>query len=182
MRKDNIVQFVTFETILGTEAFISQWEQYRRSVNSDLDVTLQQSRHKNLFRYVAQHLSSASELQFVFSRTRKPSHTPEVEIKSKQAGGYAVLQADRTKGLQTGESKLLVFISDPRTDLAVFKTLDKNSCINIYEAYYENCQYAYILEYFVKDKYVEEMLEKLKAHTTIETGTYKQCLLHAVHS
>ena len=43
MRADKIVQFVCFDTTLGSEQFIKRWEQYSRSVNSDLDVTVQQS-------------------------------------------------------------------------------------------------------------------------------------------
>ena len=48
MREDKIVQFVVFETTLAKEQFLMQWEQFTRSVNSDQDVTLQQSEKNGL--------------------------------------------------------------------------------------------------------------------------------------
>ena len=44
MREEKIVQFVTFETILGKEEFISHWEKFTRSDYSDQDVLLHQSK------------------------------------------------------------------------------------------------------------------------------------------
>ena len=145
MREEKIVQFVCFETILGTEQFIMQWEQYTRSVNSDLDVTLQQSEKNGVFRYVAQHRLAAGELQFVFTKPRRSSRTPEVEIKARQAGGYSILQAERMDDAHADESKIFIFLTDPRADLNVYKQLSSHCKLNIYEAYYENFQYAYIL-------------------------------------
>ena len=177
MRKDKIVQFVCFETKIDTEQFIMAWEQYTRSANSNSDVTLQQSEKNGVFRYIAQHRSETAEFQFIFMKARRSSRTPEVEIRARQAGGYSILQVERMNDTFTDESKVFAFLTDSQADLNVYRQSSSHSKLNIYEAYYENCQYAYILEFFVKNKYVSELLEQLNQYHTIETGIYKECML-----
>ena len=138
MRANKIVQFVYFETILPFEQFITQWEQFNRSVNSDLDVTLQQSAKNGMFRYIAQHRYAAGEFQFVFTKAGRSSRTPEVEIKAKQAGGYSILQAEKMEDAAADESKVFVFVIRPQAELTAYKQLQAHSKLNIYEAYYEN--------------------------------------------
>jgi hypothetical protein len=179
MRSDKIVQFVSFETTLDSEKFISKWEQYKRSVNSDLDVILQQTEKNGLFRYIVQHYCDAGELQFVFSNAKRPSRIPEVEIKTKQLGGYSMLQTERTNDARSDESKAFAFLVNPLTDLDIYRQLPVNKKLNIYEAYYENCQYAYVLEFFVKTKLVAELQQQLKQFDGIETAIYKECSLPA---
>ena len=180
MRTGKIVQFVSFETILGSEQFIAKWEEYSRSVNSDADVTLQQSEKKGVFRYLAQHRCATGEFQFVFSKAGRSSRTPEVEIKAKQAGGYSILQAERMNDAHKNESKVFAFLINPQTDLNAYRQLSTHSKLNIYEAYYENCQYAYILEFFVKNEYTAILIEQLKQNDAAEIGVYKECVLQAV--
>ncbi len=180
MRRNKIVQFVCFDTILASEQFIKRWEQYSRSVNSDLDVTLQQSEKNGGFRYIAQHRCPPGELQFVFTKEGRSSRTPQVEIKAKQAGGYSISQEERANDVHAGESKVFAFLINPQTDLNVYRQLSANGKLNIYEAYYENCQYAYILEFFVKNKYMAELLEQLKQYDVPEIGIYKECVLQAI--
>ncbi len=177
MQKNKIVQFVCFETRIDTEQFIMEWEQYTRSVNSNSDVTLQQSEKNGVFRYIAQHRSETGEFQFIFTKARRSSRTPEVEIRVKQAGGYSILQVERMNDTYADESKIFAFITDTQADLNVYRQSPSHSKLNIYEAYYENCQYAYILEFFVKNKYVSELLDQLKQYHAVETGIYKECSL-----
>jgi len=180
MRTGKIVQFVCFETTLDTEQFIKRWEEYSRSINSDLDVTLQQSEKDGLFRYIAQHRCAAGELQFVFTQAKRSSRTPQVGIKTKQAGGYSILQSERMNDAHADESKVFAFLIYPQTDLNVYRQLSAHSKLNIYEAYYENCQYAFILEFFLKNKYVTELLEQLKQYDAAEIGIFKECILQTV--
>jgi hypothetical protein len=179
MRQDKTVQFVCFETILDTERFITQWEHFIRSANSDVDVTLQQSEKNGVFKYIAQHRYAAGEFQFVFTKATRSSRIPEVEIKAKQAGGYSILQLERPTDTHANESKVFAFIINPQTDLSVYKQLSSLGKLNIYEAYYENCQYAYILEFFVKNKNVAELMEQLKLQEVTEARVYKECVLQA---
>jgi hypothetical protein len=180
MSEDKIVQFVCFETTLNTEQFIMQWEQYNRSVNSDVDVTLQRSENNGVFKYIAQHRCPAGELQFVFTRAKKSSRLPEVEIKAKQAGGYLIVQAERINDAHPDESKVFAFLTDPSASLDVYRQLANHDKLNIYEAYYENCQYAFILEFYVKNKHLTALLEQLKSNAVHETGVYKECALQAL--
>src|SRR6266498_2762714 len=107
MKENTIVQFVSFETTLDSEAFILQWEQYKRSVNSDANVTLQQQALKNgTFKYISQHRSPAGEFQFVFEKERRSSKSPEVEVRRKQAGGYSALQIESRNDPHADESKI----------------------------------------------------------------------------
>jgi len=179
MGKDKIVQFVSFETSLNAEEFITQWEQYNRSVNSDLDVSLQQSEKNGRFRYIAQHRCPTGELKFIFTRAKKSSRSPEPEIKAKQAGGYLLIQEERLNDTHSGETKVFAFLTDPLSNLGNYRQLKAKFKLNIYEAYYENCQYAFILEFFIKNDVLPSLLEELKTLDTPETGVYKECALQA---
>ena len=61
MKIDDSVQFVCFETTLDREQFIKRWEQYNHSLNSNVDVTLQQSEENGTFKYIAQHHLASAE-------------------------------------------------------------------------------------------------------------------------
>lgn len=177
MREDKIVQFVVFETTLAKEQFLMQWEQFTRSVNSDQDVTLQQSEKNGLFSYIAQHRFRAGEFQFVFEKARRSSKHPEIYIKAEQAGGYSVLQSERTDDAHASESKVFAFVANAAADLDIYRKLGEQYDLNIYQPYYENCRYAYILEFFVKTKFAPALLEQLKLHDVAGTGVYKECTL-----
>jgi len=177
MREDKVVQFVLFETTLAKEQFLMQWEQFTRSVNSDQDVTVQQSEKDGGFSYIAQHRFRAGEFQFVFEKARRSSKHPEIHIKAEQVGGYSVLHSGRMDDARGSESKIFAFVTDSRADLDVFKKLDDQGNLNIYQPYYENCRYAYILEFFVKTKFAAALQDKLKLLDVAGTGIYKECTL-----
>jgi hypothetical protein len=44
--------------------------------------------------------------------------------------------------------------------------------MNIYEAYFENCTYSYIMEYYVPEKDASLLVEQLSAHGGIQVMTY----------
>ncbi len=177
MTSNTKVQFVLFETTLSAEPFMKRWNEYTRPSKSDKDVTMQQSEKKDMFSYIAQHRFESGELHFFFAKEGRPSRIPREKIKITQVGGYSVLQAERLDQRVVGESKVFIFLADANTDLSVFKELTVNNQLNIYQEYYENCRYAYILEYFVKNNKVAGFLEELKQYTTIDTGIYKECTL-----
>ena len=181
MEEDIIVHFVCFYTSLDMTAFTRRWEEYSRSVNSDMDVTLQQCKKNNSFSYIAQHRCTAGELKFAFTKTAKRSpHIAQISIVEQEAGGYSLLQLERKAGANANESKVFVFINSPQADLDVYRNLLTHGKLNIYSAYYENCKYAYILEYFVPNKYAVSLIEQLKNFEGIETGIYKQYALEKV--
>ncbi len=174
MAIDKKVQFVCFETTLDKEPFMKRWEQYTRSSNSNADVTLQQSEQNGIFRYIAQHRFISGELQFVFSKEPRASKVVQTQIKTTQTGGYSILQAERLDVAAANERKVFIFLTDPQTDLTLYKRLTVAFKLNIYEAYYENCKYAYILEYFVKSKDVALLQEQLKMQDVADVDIYKE--------
>jgi hypothetical protein len=169
------VQFILFDTILPAEAFIKRWKEYTRSSNSDADVTLQQSDRNGAFRYIAQHRFAAEKVQFVFAKEKRSSRIPQESIRSEMVGGYSILQAERLSDTGPDERKVFAFITDPATDLRLYKDLSRQGQLNIYEPYYQNCKYCFVLEYFVKSKLAEELVEQLKTLEIADAAVYQQC-------
>jgi hypothetical protein len=172
-----IIQFVCFETTLDRDQFINKWEQYTSSANSNKNVTLQQSEQNGVFKYIAQHRFADGDFNFVFTKGKRSSRIPEVGIREKQVGGYLALQFNRKGDPANDEYKVFAFVTNPQTDLAVFNQLCAKNNLNIYEAYYENSQYAYILEFFVKKSAEAALLEQLHNKHLTEAGTYRACRL-----
>jgi hypothetical protein len=175
MTPNTKVQFVLFETTLSPEPFMKRWNEYTRSAKSDVDVILQQSDYNGTFRYIAQHRFVSEEVQFVFNKEKRSSRLAQELIKSSKAGGYSILQAEQLTDVGANERKVFAFISDPRTDLTVYKDLSRDGKLNIYEPYYQNCKFAYILEYFIKTKQAEGLVEQLKKLDTADAAIYKEC-------
>ncbi len=181
MKEDSVVHFVCFDTTLDITPFMQRWEEYTRSVNSDADVTMQQSITKNSFRYIAQHHCSAGELRFAFTKSSKRSHhIVQTSITEQEVGGYSVLQAERKGNTHANESKIFVFINSAQADIEAYKHLSIHGKLNIYHAYYENCKYSFIMEYFIQNKYAASLVEHLNKFADVETGVYKQYLLQGV--
>ena len=173
-----MVQFVYFETHLDSSQFIEQWERFTRSVNLDPDVILQQSEKKGSFTYLAQHHCAAGDFEFVFARTRRPkNHTISVPIRTEHLGGYAFLESERKNDLEVGESKVFAFLTNSQADLDSYRQMCPQSNLNIYEAYYESCKYAYILEFFLKNELAADLERELKLSNAGEIGIYKECVL-----
>lgn len=177
MGEDVIVHFVLFETILDSDQFISKWQEYTRSVKNNRHVTMQQSVKENGFGYIVQHRHKEGGIQFVFEKARRSSRIRQVEIITRLAGGYSILQAKKNDDCDEDECKVFAFISEPSADLEVYKQLSEKGQLNIYQAYYENCRYAYVFEFFIKNEYAAELLESLKQLHTADSGIYKECVM-----
>jgi hypothetical protein len=174
MTTDNKVQFVCFETSLDSEPFMKRWKAYNRSPRSDADVILQQSKKDGLFLYIAQHRFERSDVQFEFTKEGRSGRVVQERIKTTIAGGYGLMQLQNTKPAAPDESKIFAFIDDVTTDLAPYKELANTHKLNIYQAYFQNCMYAYILEYFVKNKYAPQLAEQLEKHDATKPGIYRE--------
>lgn len=174
MSKDQKVQFVCFETTLDKDAFMKRWQQYTRSVKSNKQVTLQQSKKNGAFKYISLHRFEAGELLFVFSKEQRTSRVVQTSIKTTQVGGYSVLQEERPHDATRNEHKLFIFLTDPKVDLTAYKGVSVSCKLNIYEAYYENCKYAYILEYFVKAKDAKILQTELSLHGSDDIEIYEE--------
>lgn len=172
MTKDRNAQFVCFETELDSDQFVKRWKQYARSLNTDVKVVLQQSGEPGAYQYIAQHFIEGAELQFIFSREQLRSKVTRARIKTSQAGGYHLAKEGNPDG--RGKTKIFAFIKTPGADMSVYTKLSTYSKPNIWEAYYQNCTYAYILEYFISHHHAEELLDQLKLQKIDELGIYKE--------
>ena len=180
MSTNRIVQFVFFETKLDSEKFIIKWQEYAGAEDFDRNVTMQQSVKSDGFRYLVQHRCTSGDFKFVFTKSRRTPRVPEVEISSKLVGGYYLLKAERKNNLLEGESKVFAFLTDPTVDLEAFRRLPVSGALNIYEAYYENCRFSYILEFFVKNEFAEDLMKLLNQPAIIESGFYKECVMQLI--
>jgi hypothetical protein len=85
---------------------------------------------------------------------------------------------------ETRGTKVKFLFSLPRrcVNLNAYRQIRVDTQLNIYEAYYENCSYAYINEFFVKTKYVSELTEQLKKLNPCELEFIKnvRCSLHKI--
>jgi len=176
MKKDTIVQFVSFETSVPTKEFRAQWEEANKLVTVKQEVTLQQEVDgKNLFRYISQHRIHEDDMQFTFKKEKRSAHNPEVEMRVKEAGGYSPLQLECDHETTANDCKVFVFLSTA-PDMNLYKELLSYQYLNIYQAYYESCAYTYILEFFVDNQHVPQLIEQLKLYNRIsEIGVYKEC-------
>ena len=76
----------------------------------------------------------------------------------------------------------MLFITDPQADIAAYKGLPGTIALNIYQGYYENCSYAYILEFFTKASKVAGLTEQLELSNEKEIDVYKEYNLRAAHA
>jgi hypothetical protein len=131
------------------------------------------------FRYISQHEGSEGDFLFNFMKERHSEHFPEHNVRVVHAGGYFPLQV---KKRFTGENdiKLIAFISHKETDIDFYRQLPSYSHLNIYEAYYESCVYSYVMEFFVPENNATELEQLLKQRPGIETGIYKESLVHNI--
>ena len=175
MRTDKIVHFVYFETLLCSNDFLVRWEHYKRSANIDTDVTLQESKRGSLFTYIAEHRCNSDEFQFTFTKGAKLTRTRQTEIKTIQLGGYSIEQLENEGNAERNEYKLFIFLDNLPTNIFAYKEIQPGK-LNIYKAYFENCSYTYILEYFIKHEDIVEFQENLKRFNTTAPTVYKEFL------
>jgi len=179
MIKEIIVQFVCFEIAGENNEFISQWDQYTKGMSDSHEIILQQEiGNKKRTRYLSQHRCQADEFKFVFKKERRSAHFPEMEIKVRQLGGYTELEVQCKHETGEDESKIFLFITDPRTNIDEFRLLTNYHFLNTYKAYYESSSYEYILEFYVDNNQAEELMLQLKSQgRSFELGQYKESLL-----
>lgn len=176
MTTDKIVHFVYFETLLCSEDFLVRWERYHSSANVDANVTLQESKKGNVCTYMAKHSSSSDEFQFAFTKGAKSSRTKQTEIKQIQLGGYSIVQQQKEDGAGIDECTLFIFLDDAYANIDAYKQVQSSVKTNIYKAYFENCSYTYILEYFIKQAGIVEFKENLQQFNTAIPTVYTKIL------
>jgi hypothetical protein len=180
MKKDTIVQFVCFVTNLSGDEFAPQWEKFAAKLKSgktESELQQQTSHTKNRFRYISKHEWHEQDIQFSFMKNKKTEHFPEHSVRVVQVGGYVPMQIKKKSASSDDVVKLIAFIGHNEYDIDFYTQLPQARNLNIYQAFYENCTYSYVLEFFVPENDVAELLLTLKQRTGVETGVYKECLV-----
>ena len=170
------MQFVSFETTMATNEFKEQWEEYNKRVSGQKAVTLQQEVDgKTPFRYLSQHRFEENDFTFSFQKERRSSRGHEIEMRIKEAGGYLAVQLQCDHQTTSDSCKVFVFLNS-NPELENYKQLLSYQYLNIYQAYYENCAHTFILEFFVENSHLPELMEQLKLHNLVsKIGIYKEC-------
>lgn len=179
MKKDSIVHFVGFITSLGPEEFSTSWDRYaKRLVNKKRETVFHQnvSGGKNKFTYLSQHEWVDRDSAFTFMNDRKTDHFPEHNVRVVHLGGYLQMDSLKKHSVEEEDNRLIVFTAPDETDIAYYRQLPYH-LLNIHQAYFENCLYGYILEFFVPVSMMEELLLELKQRPGVETSVFKESLV-----
>ena len=178
MKKDSIVQFVCFMTDLPFAEFVSTWDFYTSQfTDSPSDLKLhEQFDSKSKFKYISQHERQGKEFEFAFMKGRNAGHFPEHKAKVIQVGGYMAQQIECANKTEKGLVKIIAFISHDENELSFYNELQYRY-LNIYQAWYESCLYAYVMEFFIDNDKAAVLLAQLKARDRAEVGFYKESCL-----
>lgn len=180
MNKENVVQFVGFVTKLKPQEFTENWHQYSNQSKEQLRTTkLHEAtggKTTNRYSYLSQHFSDSAEFKFAFMKGKSSENFPERMAKVVLMGGYTAIQLELTRHERTNEQMLVVFLNGDETELDFYRE-QQYQYLNIYQAYYENCSYSYILEYFVAADDAEELINILKTRSHNELALFKECSL-----
>ena len=187
MDENTVIQFVGFITNLDFEKFVEPWDYYVHQSNSNqIKPTLQRlTGSKSRFRYISQHPCTQGDFKFAFMNKRDSAHFPEHTVRVVHAGGYIPVQIEASRKDKDKFLNVMVFIKNQEIDLEVYRHLHLFRKLNIYQAYYENCAYAYIMEFFVKEADAPAFMLQLNPgtinpHLSDEAAIYKEYeVMHA---
>ena len=185
MNSNSIIHFVGFNSRLNREEFIDQWTQYAKNFTSTPgSVTLQEKNGKQgRFNYISQHVFEEEDFRFSFMKDRASENFPEQRGKVTMLGGYSPARIGHTTWREKTEIKVLVFLTNDRTDAEYFPSLYQTSSLNIYEPFYENCVYSRIVELFYsKAAFAAISDELLKRKDGEEISIYDRCRIPSLVS
>ncbi|MBL0234491.1 MAG: hypothetical protein IPQ08_12590 [Chitinophagaceae bacterium] len=179
MKKESIVQFICFATKLEPEDFSPLWKEFAKSTKADsINLYEVKKKEKNRFRYISRLSSKSTDFRFAFMKERNSDHFPEQTAKVIQLGGYSAVQLQAAKKKKSNEVKVMAFMEENTIDLDFCKK-QEYSTLDIYEAYYENCKYSYIMEFVLPDSEVELLVGNLNAHGGIDVMNQINPLVNA---
>ena len=177
MKDSFIVQFVGFTTNTRVNEFIKEWDQYaKRYLDKPRKFTLQQqSFTRTRFNYVSRHYWPIDDFQFSFMNKRRSEFFQEQHVKVIQAGGYIEIGKNYHPKSDVNLQTVLVFIDHNENDLSYYDELKHHSHLNKYQAFYENCLFGHVYEYFITEEHWPALLAALKCKKGNEAGLYRNC-------
>jgi hypothetical protein len=178
MKKNTTVQFVGFITSVAADEFVTRWEPFAKQfIKGHGEMILEQAETKGKFKYVSQFECPQEDFKFAFMKGRTSENFPDHFVKVAQLGGYTAMQIKYKQGEDSKLVKVIAFISHNENDIEFYKTLPSHKYLNIFEAFYENCMYGYILEFFSAEAQAPDLIQQLKDRVHAESAIYKECLV-----
>jgi hypothetical protein len=178
VNKDTIVQFVCFTTPLDRAEFMELWEPYAKLLVDDMSKILLQEgaleKNSNRINYVSQHSCKTNDFNFAFMKGKSKSHFPEHKARIKQAGGYQQMAPQSNYQKTKSDVKVMAFIPQGEYDIDFYRN-QASRHLNIYEAYFENCAYGYVMEYFLTEKDAAELLTQIRTRPGVEAAIFREC-------
>jgi hypothetical protein len=183
MKKESIVQFISFVTNLELEDFSTAWDHFAKELKKGADeIRLFEAvkKPKNRFRYISILESKTADFRFAFMKGRNSETFPERNVKVVQLGGYSAVQIQHANGTTKNTARVMAFLEPNNFDIDYCKKLSY-SHLNIYEAYFENSAFSYIAEFFVPVADAPALLQQLEEKGGMNAGVYKACPAFVVH-
>lgn len=180
MNTETIVQFVCFTSPLGPEDFREVWEPFASQLVNDrkhilLKEAIPEKKGKS-FTYMSQHSCRATDFRFAFMKGKGATSLPEQKATFKLAGGYLPVQSRNAYHKAKTDARIIAFVTGGEAELDFYRS-QAFSHLSIYEAYYENCAYSYVLEIFLPQDDAPALLSLLKSTKGVEASRYEECSL-----
>jgi len=177
MKGPFIIQFVGFTTSLRPNEFVKEWDLYAKRYPDKPTATslLQQSFTRSRFNYVSKHHWPIDDFQFSFTNKRRSDFFHEQHVKVVQAGGYVELGKNFIPEAQSDLLVILAFIDHNENDFEYYDELKHVSHLNKYQAFYENCLFGRVYEFFTTEENWPSLLAALKMKKGNESGLYRGC-------
>jgi hypothetical protein len=183
MENETIVQFVGFSTKLSTEDFVNIWEVYARQLAGiNNQITLMKLvpglyNHQIKFKYISKHKYRNAEFNFVFMKASGNMQFPEHNARIVQVGGYIPVSLGSEIQKVAAEIKVVAFLAKGGTNWDHLRMLPYAS-LDIYQAYFENCAYEFVLEFFLQEPDLISLIKQLQSVPEIEIGLMEQVPIH----
>lgn len=177
MKKDNIIQFICFETNIDYHEFAGIMENYIKKNKQEKEEIMVLKTTKGRFRYVSRHIAPSADFRFIFNKGRNNEVATNTSLRIVQAGGYKPLQVEYYPESKNELTEVIAFVNKEQFDISAFREMEGYQHLNIYEAYFESCNYSYILEFFIEEAAAENLIKQIKEQPlNSETGMYRECL------
>ena len=134
-----------------------------------------QTAARNKFRYLSRHSWPEGENRFSFKQSRKNGYFPEMPVQIQHLGGYTTHENAVSHEPTNGENRLFVLTGHDENDPLYYTSLPFLFLYNLYEAYYESCRHAYIIEYLGNPENLEAIAGHIRQRNGTESALLQDC-------
>lgn len=178
METNNIYEFVCFETLLELKDFRQQWDEFAKvflEKGVQRIVLNKKNGEKIKYRYISKKQWPLDSFQDVFSESKIPGSFAASQVKVVPTGGYASVEMGHDKKTGKAEVQVIVFVHDDIIDIKKLRESKSFKSMNIYEAFYQNSQYNYIIEFFTDKANQDALIAEIKNEfMKAEIGIYAE--------